>query len=142
MQIRPAVANDQAVIRQIIRDAHINPMGLDWRRFVVAVEGDDVIGTGQIKQHGDASRELASIAVVPAHRQQGVASAIIHHLLAHETGPLYLLCRASLEPFYARFGFRRVGPEEMSPYFSRMIRLAGVFGKMSRQTVQVIVMKR
>ena len=50
------------------RAARINPMDLKWANFVVAVDDESgaIVGTGQIKQHGDGSYELASIATVPA----------------------------------------------------------------------------
>src|SRR3954452_12851211 len=86
--IRPASAEDQYAITAIVRAALINPSGLDWRRFLLAQWGQDVIGVGQVRLHRDGSRELASIAVVPEWQGQGVGSALIRALLARETGPL------------------------------------------------------
>jgi N-acetylglutamate synthase-like GNAT family acetyltransferase len=142
MHIRPALATDQATIQRIVRAAHINPMGLDWRRFFVAEKDGQVIGTGQIKTHGDGSRELASVAVIPQYRQRGIASAIIRELLARESGKVYLFCRPPLESFYQPFGFRRIGRAEMPPYFRRMYGVASAFWTLARSPVQVIVMKR
>ncbi len=142
MNLRLARANDQATIESIIRSARINPMSLHWQHFTVAEEDGQIIGIGQIKTHGDGSRELASIAVIPAYQHRGVASAIIRELLARESGTLYLLCRASLAPFYGRFGFRRIEHDEMSPYFRRMLWLGNLFQKLARSTVQIAVMKR
>lgn len=123
--LRPATRRDQAAIRGLIRAVHINPLGIRWRRFVLAVDdGDALIGCGQIKLHADGSRELASIAVVDAWRDQGVASAVINHLMAGEPSPLWLTCRPRLIPFYERFGFRAVEPgQPMPPYFRRILRL-------------------
>ncbi len=142
MHLRPALATDQTTIERIIRAAHINPMDLRWERFVVSEEDGQVIGTGQVKTHGDGSREIASIAVIPDFQHRGVASAIIRELLARERGTVYLFCRASLESFYERFGFHRIGPDEMSPYFRRMHKLANALGVFVRDQVPVIVMKR
>lgn len=142
MQIRSALATDQAVIQRIVRAAHINPMGLQWNRFIVAEEDGQVVGTGQIKTHGDGSRELASVAVIPEYQRRGIASAIIHQLLARETGELYLFCRPPLEMFYELFGFRRIGRDQMPPHFRRMYGAAATFWKLARRPVQVIVMKR
>jgi N-acetylglutamate synthase-like GNAT family acetyltransferase len=130
------------VIQRIVRAAHINPMGLHWRHFVVAEKDSQVIGTGQIKTHGDGSRELASVAVIPEYQHRGIASAIIRELLARETGTLYLFCRLPLESFYQPFGFRRIGLDEMPPYFRRMYGLGTIFWKLAQSPVQVIVMKR
>ncbi len=110
--IRPAELSDQQAIQKLIRQAHINPTGLAWERFLVAVDDiGKIIGCGQIKPHSDGSKELASIAVIPEYRQQGIASALIKELLAKSTGELYLMCRSSLGPFYERFDFRPVEEE-------------------------------
>jgi ribosomal protein S18 acetylase RimI-like enzyme len=96
--LRPASAGDQAAIRRLVYQARINPRGLDWRRFVLAVDaGQRMVGCGQIKPHGDGSRELASIAVDPGWREGGVASAMIGDLM--QAGPsLWLVCRSQLTP--------------------------------------------
>ena len=121
--LRPAVQADSHTIRAIIRAAQINPLGLDWHRFILAVDANDkIIGTGQIKPHGDGTRELASIAVLPAWRGKGVARAIIEHLLAENPGTLYLTCRAALEPLYQKFGFHPLSEAELPPYFRRVLR--------------------
>ena len=146
IHIRPAAQADQKAIDRIIRDAGINPMSLDWRRFVVAEEGSNpersrrIIGVGQVKPHDDGSRELASIAVIPGRQYQGIASEIIRALLANESGNLYLMCRAELESFYARFGFRAVDKKEMTPHFRKIIRVVNLFARIAGG--RGIVMKR
>ena len=70
--IRSAQEAESAQIKALIHEVGINPTGLDWRRFLVAVDGlGRVIGCGQIKPHGSDILELASIAVSPEHRGQG-----------------------------------------------------------------------
>jgi N-acetylglutamate synthase-like GNAT family acetyltransferase len=105
----------------------INPIGLDWHRFIIAVDQQDhLIGCGQVKPHQDGSLELASIAVQPEWRQRGVARAIIMELLSQHSPPLYLTCRSRLGPFYERFGFNIVSDEKSMPiYFRRIHRLVG-----------------
>lgn len=137
--LRHARGEDAPAIRALIHRVGINPTALDWRRFLLAVtpvpqgvipvpEGDagEMIGCGQIKPHGDGTRELASIAVEPAYRGQGVARAIIQRLMAENPPPLYLTCRSALGPFYAKFGFHRVAEDEAPPYFRRLLRLMKV----------------
>ncbi len=127
IELRSASAGDAQAIRALIRSAQINPVGLDWRRFTLAVDGSGrLVGCGQIKPHRDGSRELASIAVVPEWRGHGVARALIEHLLETHPGTLYLTCRASLGSLYASFGFQVVDESEMPTYFrwvSRAVRL-------------------
>jgi N-acetylglutamate synthase-like GNAT family acetyltransferase len=144
--VRPATASDHHAIITIVRDARINPLGLDWRRFLVAEDHGQVIGTGQIKPHGDGSRELASITVLAERQRQGIASAITRALLNKVPGTLYLTCRDHLETFYAQFGFRRIPGAEMTPYFKRLAFLVKVLTPVARlfvgSGVQLIVMKR
>jgi N-acetylglutamate synthase-like GNAT family acetyltransferase len=145
IQLRPAVQSDQPIITRMIHDAGINPMSLDWQRFIIAEDNDApstslrIIGIGQIKVHGDGSRELASLAVIPARQGQGIGGAIIRELLSKETGVLYLTCRAQLETYYARFGFRRIERDEMSPYFRRLMRLAGVVMALARGNGPIVM---
>lgn len=141
--LRRAAAPDAAAIRQLIHDVRIYPIGLDWRRFLLAVTSEgELIGCGQVKPHGDGTRELASIAVVPSWRGRGVARAIIERLLADHPGALYLTCLASNGPFYEKFGFRSIGQDEMPPYFRRLAHLAGIFGALRLSPEQLLVMKR
>jgi N-acetylglutamate synthase-like GNAT family acetyltransferase len=133
--LRPARETDASAIKQLIRSVGINPMDLDWRRFVVAVdEHDQVIATGQIKPHSKgALLELASIAVMEQHRGEGLARAIIEHLLQENPRPLYLTCRSHLQPFYQRFGFQTLSYEEMPRFYQRLSKLAGAFMAITRQ---------
>lgn len=145
--MRSAAANDFHAIRALIRTAQINPTGLDWRRFVVAVDQQGkVIGCGQVKPHRDRqagqAHELASIAVTLDWRERGVGSAIIERLIVAYSGPLYLTCRASLEPFYARFGFHAITGDGMPPYFQRVRRVATRLRKMGIMKEELLVMVR
>jgi len=132
---RPANASDQSAIRGLVRMTRINPLGIKWPAFLVAEVNGMVVGIGQIKRHNDGSRELASIAVHPAHRRQGIASEIIRRLLEDEDGILFLTCLTPMEGFYKPFGFTRVSGDELSGYMGRLEtlnrwagRFAGVFG--------------
>lgn len=129
--LRPARASDQSAIRRLIKEGNINPFGLDWRRFVVAVDQEQrVIGCGQLKPHGNNTVELASIAVTAAVRGRGVARQLIDHLLASHAPPIWLMCAARLEPFYVPFGFERVRNwRKMPRYFRPIALLANLFGR-------------
>ena len=142
--LRSARETDAAAIKHLIRTTGINPMDLDWRRFVVAVdEQDQVIATGQIKPHKGDILELASIAVIDQHRGQGLARAIIEHLLTDSPRPLYLTCRARLQPLYQKFGFRSLSYEEMPRYYQRLSKLVDVYKTVTRldETDSLAVMK-
>lgn len=142
IRIRPARETEAAQIRDLIYLVGINPMGLDWKRFVVAVnDGDEMIGCGQLKPHGQEVLELASIAVYPEHQGKGVARAIIEHLLKESPRPLYLMCQSSLGPFYEKFSFRAIPYEEMPRYFQRMSKLAGLVTTLAQREERLLIMK-
>jgi N-acetylglutamate synthase-like GNAT family acetyltransferase len=141
--IRAAQAADAAAIRSLILRVGINPTGLSWRRFVVAVAADGtLVGTGQVKPHRDGSLELASIAVQPGWRRRGVARTIIERLLAEHPGPVYLTCRAKLGPFYEKFGFERVAESEMPAYYLKVSRVFNFIQSISGVRAGLWVMRR
>ena len=139
--IRPARETEAARIQDLIHLVGINPMGLDWKRFVVAVdEHDEMIGCGQLKHHGKEILELASIAVYPEHQGKGIARLIIEHLLKDSPRPLYLMCQSSLGSFYEKFGFQGISYEEMPRYFQRMSKLAGLAMTLARREERLLIM--
>ncbi len=140
LTLRDATIEDQPTIRQIVRAANINPTGLDWPRFIVAEDGGAIVGVGQVKPHRDGTRELASIAVLPARQGQGIGTAIIQDLVRRENATLHLTCRSRLQGYYERFGFRRLESRDYPPYFARMLPILNTLGRFFR--VQVIVMRR
>jgi N-acetylglutamate synthase-like GNAT family acetyltransferase len=140
--IRPAIKKDQAAIRALIRQAGINPMGIGWRRFLIAVnEGDELIGCGQVKPHRDGSLELASIAVEETWREQGIGRAIMTHLLDKYDPPLWLTCLSEMVPFYEKFGFVEIKePEKMTPYFRFAKRFFRLYQLLTRRNIRLAVM--
>jgi N-acetylglutamate synthase-like GNAT family acetyltransferase len=141
LTIRPATDNDQPAIRRLIAEVRLPRMNLQWPNFVVAEEDGEMVGMGQVKSHGDGSRELASIAVVPKKQGEGVGTTVIKALLAREAGVvLHLSCRRELEGYYERFGFRRVEPAAYPPYFRRTTRMANLITRFFG--VHLIVMRR
>ena len=140
--LRPATELESAQIKDLIHLVGINPSGLDWRRFLVAVDASgQVIGCGQIKPHGADILELASIAVVPQFQGQGIARAIIEMLLAQSPRPLYLMCIAHNGPMYEKFGFHTIEYKEMPKYFQRISKLFSVAKAVRRTEEDLLVMK-
>ena len=146
--LRPAREEDAKVIRDLVHKVQINPMGLDWRRFTLAVnDAGQILACGQLKPHANDLLELASIAVEPAYQGQGLGSQIITRLIAihrmqtaGSPTPLYLTCRFSLGSYYARFGFREASQDEMPKYFRRIQRLANLFLSASKSGQHLLVM--
>ena len=141
-EIRPALESEAGQIKDLIHEVGINPTGLDWRRFLVAVDGSGrVIGCGQMKPHGGGILELASIAVLTTHRGKGIARKIIEVLLAENPRPLYLMCIEHNGPMYEKFGFRSIDYDEMPRYFQRMKKLFDVAKTVRRVDEDLLVMK-
>lgn len=140
--LRPASESESRQIKDLIHLVGINPMDLDWKRFVVAVDADDrIIGTGQIKPHGKEILELASIAVQPEFQGQGIARDIIEHLLKDSPRPLFLTCLSTMEPLYQKFGFVSLSHEEMPRYYQRLSKLANTMMTFTRRDERMLVMK-
>jgi N-acetylglutamate synthase-like GNAT family acetyltransferase len=140
--LRPARESESAQIKELIHLTGINPMGLDWKRFVVAVNEQDVmVGCGQLKPHGEDILELASLAVYPEYRGQGVARLIIEYLLKNSPRPLYLMCESSNGPLYEKFDFRVLTYDEMPRYFQRMSKLAGLVTILAQREERLLIMK-
>lgn len=141
--LRQASVEDDPAIRRLVHLGRINPTGLDWRRFVLTISpSGDVIGCGQIKPHGDGSREIASIVVDPEWRGQGVARAIIERLINENPGELFLMCRSTLGPFYEKFGFTGLSISEMPKYFRRISRVVGLLHALQDEGESLLVMRR
>jgi N-acetylglutamate synthase-like GNAT family acetyltransferase len=140
-EIRPALESESAQIKDLIHLVGINPTALDWKRFIVAVnEQGEVIGCGQVKPHGKDVLELASIAVLPEHRGQGIARKVIGALLEKTPRPLYLMCMAHNGPMYERFGFRSIAYEQMPRYYQRIKKVFDV-ANIIRRDEELLVMK-
>lgn len=141
-EVRPAVESEFPQIKHLINEGGINPMGLDWKRFLVAVEENGrVIGCGQIKPHGQDILELASIAVTPSYQKQGIARKIIERLLEQSPRPLYLMCIEHNGPMYEKFGFRAIELDEMPRYFHRMRKLFDLSKAVRKIDEGLLVMK-
>jgi len=139
--IRSARAGDEAMIKALIRAEHLDPFNVHWQNFLLAEDADAgrTIGIGQVKPYR-SGRELGSLVVAADRRQSGVGGAIIRALIEREHGPLLLFCLAFREPYYAKFGFRRVGLSDIPGEFKLKYALGTTFTRLVGH--RVIVMKR
>lgn len=140
--LRPAGSADRATIKSFVRGANLNPLGLNWERFTLAVdEAGETIGCIQHKTHKDGSVELASLVVVREWRKRGVARVLIDHIKAKTGAPLWLMCGSHLIRFYQRFGFEVVDKRtEMPRYFRRIYTLFALFERFTRPKVTLAIM--
>lgn len=138
--IRKPRESESGQIDELIHLVGINPTGLDWKRFMVAVSPDGkVIGCGQLKPHGREILELASIAVTPEHRGEGIARGIIETILMDSPRPLYLMCMSHNGQMYEKFGFHVIPYEKMPRYFQRIRKLFNIATVLKR-TEELLVM--
>jgi N-acetylglutamate synthase-like GNAT family acetyltransferase len=144
--IRPAAAGDQAAITSLIRQAHLNPRDLDWRRFVVAVDGERVVGTVQVRIHRRGSRELASLVVEPSHRRSGLGGRLVETVIGEVSGTLYLMTLRETEGFFRRFGFGAVKAGSTPADFRRQFRIGqiatAIFSIPARRRLRIVAMRR
>ena len=140
--LRPARETDSKPIKDLIHLVGINPTGLDWKRFVVAVNAQDqLIACGQLKPHGEGILELASLAVQPEFQGQGFGRLIIENLLKKSPRPLYLMCMSKNGGLYEKFGFRALEVQDMPRYFQRISKLAGFADALRHSQDALLVMK-
>lgn len=140
--VRPALESESTQIKDLINLVGINPTGLDWKRFIVVVDDDgQVIACGQIKPHGAGIRELASIAVHPDYRGQGLARTVIEMLLRENPRPLYLMCMSHNGPMYKKFGFQAAADKQLPRYFARIKKLFAVADIFRKSGEELLVMK-
>jgi N-acetylglutamate synthase-like GNAT family acetyltransferase len=131
VSLRPARQDEFPAIQRMVYAERLNPMGLDWKHFWVALDSaGEIIGCGQLKPHGDGTVELASLVTSAAWRGRGVAGMLVRRLIAEHANqrpgePLYLTCRGELGPFYQKFGFQRLAFADLPPYFRRIVRIFG-----------------
>lgn len=139
--IRPASQADQHAIRAIVRAAHLNPISLHWRRFLVAVVGEQIVGTIQLRPHWDGTRELASLVVVPAHQHQRIGAQLVEAVQRSTTPPVYLRCGSALADYYPHFGFAIVEaqavPRALLPSFWFANTLLQILKREERMLVMV-----
>jgi N-acetylglutamate synthase-like GNAT family acetyltransferase len=142
VSLRPAAADEQDIIKKMVRDAHLNPMGLKWQRFTVAVDGQDcVVGCIQHKPHKGEVVELGSLVVHKGWRKQGVARLLIDHLKESAGPPLWLMCRSGLTSFYEPFGFRRVYLGQPMPgSFRWLLRATFLLNRLAPPNQQLAIM--
>jgi amino-acid N-acetyltransferase len=124
VRVRGAVALDQPAITQLVHGERLNPHGLHWENFVVAVMGDKVVGAAQMRQHPDGSRELGSLVVSRAHRGRGIAGRLIAALLARHQGTVHVITRRANAGHYRVWGFVVIDPCD-APRCVRRNRLLG-----------------
>ena len=138
VHLRPATEADQGVIRAMVFAERLDPTSLNWRNFIVAADGREIIGIAQIKPHSDC-REFGSLIVKPAYRRRGIGRQLVEALLSKEAGEVYLLCAVRRVPYYRQFGFEVIDNAQAPLTLRRKLRLVAL---LHFAGVHVVAMKR
>jgi len=138
VHLRPATEADQGVIRAMVFAERLDPTSLNWRNFIVAADGREIIGIAQIKPHSDC-REFGSLIVKPAYRRRGIGRQLVEALLSKEAGEVYLLCAVRRVPYYRQFGFEVIDNAQAPLTLRRKLRLVAL---LRFAGVHVVAMKR
>lgn len=104
IDIRSASEKDSPIIKQMVKQARLDPTSLKWQNFLIAEVEGDIAGIGQIKQY-PACEELGSLVTKRAYRGKGIGEKMISALEARAGRPLYLLCESKMGTYYQRFGY-------------------------------------
>ena len=128
LTIRRARAGDEYAITALVRSDRLNPLDLDWRRFVLAVDESGIVGAVQLRWHDDDSRELASLIVRDTARGRGVAARMIERLLAPTATRVWMITGAAFAHHYARWGFQPVAASDAPAGVRRNYHLGRIVG--------------
>lgn len=86
-------------------------------RFLVALDGDDLIGTGAIRRSDAATAELRRMWLLPAYHGRGIGYRLVQELFAFARAAGYRRVRLSTSAvqeraigFYTRLGFYPIPP--------------------------------
>jgi amino-acid N-acetyltransferase len=119
IQIAGANASDVDAIKQLLIDNELPTAGVDehWKTFIVARDGDVVVGCGGSEAHEFAAL-LRSIAVHPDYRSLGIGRKIVRQLLdrlaSRGIREFYLLTTTAQDYFRKR-GFKVIDRDEVHP---------------------------
>lgn len=130
--LRPALPEDEAQIRALVRAEKLNPTGIAFPTFHVVSVAGTIVGAAQIRRHRDGSREFGSLVVAPDFRGCGIGRALIHALLARERGRLHVITSRHGAKTWERLGFRRVSGWAAPPAIRRNLLIGRAFGLLAR----------
>ncbi len=119
MQIRPAKTGDVRAIRAMVDSYAPNGRLLskatvtlyeDVQEFLVAVQGDEVVGCGALHVMWEDLAEVRTLAVHPDFRRSGVGSKILAAQIerARSLGIKRVFCLTFETEFFGRHGFREI----------------------------------
>lgn len=111
--LRPATRADEPAIHALVRRERLNPAGLDWPHFTVAVGEDGaIVGAVQLRRHADGSRELGSFVVAGDARGRGIGGRLLDVLLKRTRNSVHMITASVHAEHYRRWGFHPIEPQQ------------------------------
>jgi N-acetylglutamate synthase-like GNAT family acetyltransferase len=138
VEVRPGREQDQAAITTMIRRARLNPADLQWPHFMIAEQDGQIVGVAQVRVHPDGANELASLAVAPASRGNGVATRLVDALLRDQTADVYTLVDRRFVDHFRRWDFEWIGAAQLPRSVRRVYRI----GRLVTALASVLVRRR
>ncbi|HEV8566819.1 MAG TPA: GNAT family N-acetyltransferase [Actinoplanes sp.] len=146
VDVRRAREHDQAAITAMVRQARLNPADLRWPRFVVAEHDGRIVGVAQLRLHPDGACELASLAVTPSARGQGVATKLVDALLQTQASEVYTLIDRPYVDHFRRWGFHEVDRAGLPRSVARVYRIGravtAVASLLTRRKIRIVPLRR
>ncbi|MGB1285643.1 MAG: GNAT family N-acetyltransferase [Aggregatilineales bacterium] len=105
--IRDANADDFETIKQMVKDARLDPLGLKWQNFLVVEHDGQIIAIAQIRRHRGCN-ELGSLITLHDYQKQGIAGQLMSKIEKRTGSPLYLVCMNKMKPYYERYGYQEI----------------------------------
>lgn len=83
-------------------------------QFILAKDGQKIIGCVRTIKIGSNYKGLASLAVLPEYRNQGVGAELVKRVISKDLSrPIYLICFAEREKFYNKNNFKVINPNDL-----------------------------
>lgn len=133
---------DERAIRDVIESFAGDSQDFNPGRFILAKDGDDIVGCARTKVVGADCLELSSVGVLPAYRNLGIGSRLLQETLAKEKRrPIYLLTGVHYEKFYnQKIGAEIIEPEKLSSAFRKEYeRVSGLFLGTETEVIVMII---
>ena len=126
----------KALIDRHVASGTLLPRTLDFisdyaHEFIVAVDGEEIVGCVHLDEYAPSLAELRSLAVDPRYQGKGVGRELVlaTEKLATARGYATLFAVSNDEEFFKRFGFERRHIPELDLERSEVSRFKGVHAK-------------
>ena len=118
-----ATVNDLPQILAILQKVKGDASDIRVSDFLIAKDGEKVVGGVRIKALPEGVLKLASLGVLDAYREQGIGRSLLKKLLESDSRrPIYVICIPERESFYGHNGFVRIGVADLPQILREHVR--------------------